>query len=636
MCGITGVVGYEGENAAHSLDAMLDLINHRGPDDRSTWFVDGCGLGHVRLSIIDLSAAARQPMVCNQTGNVIVYNGEVYNYRELRELLQSKGYIFQTRSDTEVILAAYAVWGRKCVHRFIGMFAFAVYDTEKQALWMVRDRFGIKPLYYAVQRGKLVFASEIKALIFGAEIENIVNLSTVKDFCRSRVVDASDETFFFGIYQLRPGHEMWVDISGDLKLLGQQQYYSLDDVSSRVTVPSSEKGIVDEIQSLLSDSVRLRLRSDVPFAAMLSGGLDSSCVGRLACDHLVEPLHTFSAMIDPPTPESQLITIAEEQLGSIPHHIKQTSTNFFDELLMLLYHQDEPFADGSMYAHFGLMRMIKCDGRSVVLSGQGGDEVFCGYQNYLWAYLAESIRSCHIIDAMRLAGLVSRRNKFPRYALLKNSLRFCIPEKGRSWLINNAPKKEDSILEKEAARAVVKRGNEVKNQSVFFGEYLAGLDYRTLPAFLHYEDRNSMAFGVEARVPLLDHRLVEMMACLAEKQTEKIFYGGRTKSLLRQCMEGQMDNQLVNQKGKYGFPAPLRAWLFEGEKKVRDWLEDLVPSVPFLHYQNVMKAYEVFVQTNGQKRLNTMWRALILTVWYHLFITRNLSASPPSHGSDER
>jgi len=625
MCGIAGIIGYTKDKAHQPLNSMLDLIQHRGPDDRDTWVTDGCAFGHVRLSIIDLSAAARQPMRCGATGNIITYNGEVYNFLELREELEGKGYIFRTHSDTEVILAAYAVWGRECVHRFIGMFAFAIYDAKTQSVLLVRDRFGIKPLYYTFSDSVFMFASEIKGLLFDDTQRN-VNLSAVKDFCRSRVLDASDKTFFNNIYQLRPGCEMWLNIEGEINRPEQKQYYSLVDASSRIKDSLQDATIVDEIRARLSDSVRLRLRSDVPFAALLSGGLDSSSVACMASRNLNEPLHTYSALIDPATPENNLIPIAEKMVGSVPHHNEQTSADFFDELLTLLYHQDEPFADGSMYAHYALMRMIKRDGRSVVLSGQGGDEVFCGYQSYLWAYLASKVRSGNFPEALRFAGISSKANGFSRNALIRNSLRFCMPKQARGWLINNLAKTGGNILSDDANRTVVQRGSGETSGGVFFSEYLAGFDYRTIPAFLHYEDRNSMAFGVEARVPILDHRLVELVAVIAATQPERMFSGGRTKSLLRQCMAPYMKSEIIDQQGKYGFPAPLASWLVQNQEKIRSYLEDFVPSVPFLNYDETIQCFRLFIDQRDAVMLNTTWRALIVTLWYHLFISRTLSA----------
>ena len=626
MCGIAGLIGFNKENAKPYLNKMLDLIKHRGPDDRDTWFDDACSFGHVRLSIIDLSKSARQPMRCAHTGNTITYNGEVYNFLELREELQQNGYTFRTKSDTEVILAAYAEWGTECVHKFIGMFAFAIHDKRKKAVWLVRDRFGIKPLYYARAREGIVFASEIKALLHDKSITREVNLSAVKDFCRSRVLDASERTFFKRVYQLRAGCEMWVNAIDNVTIPQQKTYYSLNEASSRIHNEGTAKTIVDEMKNRIDDSVRLRLRSDVPFAAMLSGGLDSTAVATVASRHLNEPLHTYSALIDPSTPENDLIPIAEKMIHSIGHHNHQSRDDFFNDLLSLLYHQDEPFADGSMHAHYSLMRMIKRDGRSVVLSGQGGDEVFCGYQNYFWAYIAKKIRLGELNEAMHIAKKASYENGFSRSSLLKNSIRFCIPTQTRNWIIANISKTEGNILSKDARKGPVYRGAMHDAEDIFFSEYLAGFEYRTIPAFLHYEDRNSMAFGVEARVPLLDHNIVELTAALARSQPETLFLQGKTKSLLRRCMQHSMDDAITYQRGKYGFPAPLAGWLLSNQITVKGWLEELLPTVPFLDYHNVMKSYKQFVETNAPVMLNTTWRALIVTLWYHLFVTESLKA----------
>jgi len=616
MCGIAGLLNYKSQDAVLSLNKMLDLIQHRGPNDRGTWVKENCALGHVRLSIIDLTAAGHQPMECTETGNILVFNGEIYNYLELREDLRSRGYQFKSKTDTEVILAAYWQWGRKCLERFVGMFAFALYDLSQNYVWLVRDRFGIKPLYYTKVREGFAFASEIKALLFGLDVKRKANLRAVKDFVVNRKIDANHETFFEEIYQIKAGHEAWISV--DNPRVNQECYYSPEFSQGN---DLSKDEITTKIKDMLTDSVRLRLRSDVPVGTMLSGGLDSSTITCLANEVSEnEQFHSFSSVTRPQTPESSLIETIEKCCQTVPHHNSPHAADFFENLLSLIWHQDEPFADGSMYAHFNLMALARKENVPVILTGQGGDEIFCGYLFYLYSWLGDYLKRARFIKWWKNLRHVSTSCEKGLVFLVFSSFRHILPLKFKNFLSRFRCNERTAILSQDAKSQAIDHTTAYKGCKGFKLFYLNQLRHWTLPGFLHYEDRNSMAFGVEARVPFLDHRLVEFVMSI---DWEMFLSEGVTKHLLRSSMQNSVPDAVLIQKGKFAFPAPLERWLFEGKGKVQKWLE-LSSEVPFLNHKMVRRSFEKFNSTKSKRMLTAVWRALVLTLWYHIFISGKL------------
>ena len=366
MCGIFGLIG---PSADHDVAAtMLRRLRHRGPDGEGIWRRGDVSLGSARLKIIDLSDAAAQPMTDPATGRVLTFNGEIYNYRELaREL--SGAYDFRTRSDTEVILAAYARWGEDCVRHLRGMFALALWDPVRRAVFLARDRFGIKPLYVRSDPGAFLFASEIKAVVNLGRIDAGYNETMIASFLCSRLQDTGRQTMFAEVTQVLPSESVWVDESG--VAAPAAKYWHLPPIGHETFDEAGASRMRDQVL----ESVSLHMRADVPLGCLVSGGLDSSAI---ACSvaHLTggQPLHTFSSVLAHTNDENALIPDVERAVHAIPHHVALQGHGFLDTVRSLIRFQDEPIADASMYAHFELMRLAREAGVRVVLSGNGGDE----------------------------------------------------------------------------------------------------------------------------------------------------------------------------------------------------------------------------------------------------------------------
>ena len=526
MCGIAGLIGRRPDGLA-VVNAMLDAIAHRGPDDRAVSRpAAGVVFGHVRLSIIDLSSAGRQPMT-GAGEKQLIFNGEIYNYVELRREL-GDSYDFRSRSDTEVILAAYDKWGARCVERLDGMFAFALWDARARAVLLARDRVGIKPLYVAsAADGTVLFASEIKALLANGLVGAKVNADRLFDFLAVRMLDHTTQTMFVGVEQLAPGTTTWIDVMDGSRR--RRRYWRLPNVPEKERRPLSA-GVVKEFRTLLDEVLEIHLRSDVPLGVFVSGGLDSSTIACLAARHYSKPadLHLVSARLVRPTAENALVPEVQRATGGTLHERYQTASEFVADFAGVLFHHDEPFADASMYAHYDLCRTARRAGVTVLLSGNGGDEVLGGYHFYLFALLGHRLRRGRLGAWSRLARRMAQENGYSFPRLLERSISYampqCLRDAGREWTARRSP-----LLRREFfkdGRLQFFRGYPGRD---LFSEYvLNGLERYTLPGFLHYEDRNSMAFGVEVRVPFLDHRLLEFAAGL---RPEALVGAGRTKEL---------------------------------------------------------------------------------------------------------
>ncbi|RJQ17495.1 MAG: asparagine synthase (glutamine-hydrolyzing) [Nitrospiraceae bacterium] len=627
MCGIVGTIGLPEGVSRELLPKMLHRISYRGPDDEGFWYGDFCAFGHRRLSILDLSKDGHQPMVNKITGDIITYNGEIYNYIELRSELQSKGIQFTSRTDTEVILWAYRTWGEECLGRFAGMFAFALYDAQRKSVWLVRDRFGIKPLYYSRVGNGVFFSSEIKSIVFESGLAYEANPVALKSFAGRRMLDFSCETFFRGVYQIEPGNHIRVDcMETGRDLLTQQRYYRIEDKIKPEY--HSHRLSVDTIAELLKESVRLHLRSDVPVGTTLSGGLDSSAITVLAHKKSDKRLHhIFSSIPVISTPETDLIPEVMKLVDARHHTDSPHGENFFQDLMQLVYHQDEPFADGSMYAHFRLMRLCRENNIPVILTGQGGDELFCGYYHHLYVFLGSLLKAGNFASWFKMSGKMRDwyNNSFSELALF--SLRHALPPSFKNYLINIRRDDGVRILSKDIRSAEIPEDTAYSGIGFYYHGYLNALMRWTLSGFLHYEDRNSMAFGIESRVPFLDHRLVEAVISVPP---EIHFQMGCTKSLLREAMQGTLPESVRMQRVKYGFPSMLSDWLLQHSDLVKQWLEEWIDNVPVLNKKEVFKMFHNFLASGGKKSLNPLWRAIVILLWYRIFITKQISTTPVS------
>ena len=546
MCGICGIVEHGRPAEAGTVAAMRDALTHRGPDGTGLFEAPGVALGARRLAIIDPGPAGDQPVASGDGLVQLVHNGEIYNYRELRAELAAHGHSFRSASDTEVILAAYLEWGERCVERFLGMWAFALWDARTESLFCSRDRFGIKPFYYRRDGIRLAFASELKAFRADPRTPLVANPGIVRDFLGRDLFDHSDETFFAGIAQLPSGHNLVFDRSG----LRISRYWQLEPPEGLPTDPAGE------LRELFADSVRMHLRSDVPIGTLLSGGMDSSSI---ACAvNLLDPTpqQTFTVFFDRPGfDERPWARAVVERIGAEPHWISFTPEDLVATLPAIVETQDEPFRSTSVCASWFLMREASRAGFKVVLDGQGGDEALAGYDAFFparYADLAASRQFGALARELRAhASVHGRRHakSIIRQAFLPSSLeQALVTRRSRSHALLHPDLAALPRLREPAFSAFPDRVRNLQLRMVE-GHGLAGL--------LHADDRNSMTHSLEARLPFLDHRLVEFCLSL---DGSMLIERGITKRVLREALSDVLPPPVSGRTEKLGFVTPEREW----------------------------------------------------------------------------
>jgi asparagine synthase (glutamine-hydrolysing) len=560
MCGIAGILSADPARiTAGRLKEMTDVIAHRGPDGEGSW-ISGTGLiglGHRRLSIIDLSGAAAQPMHY-QDRYSIVHNGEIYNYLELRSLLQSKGYLFNSRSDTEVILAAYDHYGADCLQYFDGMFAFAIWDEREKKLFLARDRFGEKPVFFYRDNEQFLFASEMKSL-WVAGVKKEINQRLVFNFITIGYTQNPanpSETFYNGIFKL-PARSYLV-----YHALSQEMTVSVYwDIKIENTNPINEDIAVRQFNDLLSASVSRRLRSDIAVGTSLSGGLDSSSVLAtiLGQPGFSGKLPTFSAVFPGfAKDESPFIRHMTDRFPVDSHTVTPQAGELIRDFEKLVWHQEEPFSSSSIYAQFRVFGLAAQHGVKVLLDGQGADELLAGYHKYYhwyWQELYRDDKKAFVLEleAARESGVDDRwswRNKLaanlPVYAGL------FLRKKRTARQRNNKDLSADFIRHFGVSYYDIPHFDKLSG-ILYYNTFMNGME-----ELLRYADRNSMASGVEARLPFLDHELVEFLFSLPSyfKIRE-----GWTKWLLRTSMKKVLPKEIVWRKDKTGYEPPQQAWM---------------------------------------------------------------------------
>ena len=626
MCGIAGFVaaGLDPARAGKALETMNELQRHRGPDGAGVWVESGgrAGLAHRRLSIIDLTTGG-QPMH-SPSGNVITYNGEIYNYLELRRELGEGA--FRTSSDTEVILRAYERWGEHCVDRLRGMFAFAIWDAGRQRLFIARDRFGIKPFYYAVADGSFYFASEVKALLpFLGRVET--DLPALHDYFSFQFC-LGDKTLFRGVKQLPPAHCGYVDAGLRVEI---RRYWEVHfDIDWRHT----EQYFVDELRSRLSDSVSLHLRSDVEVGAYLSGGIDSSLVATLGKERAANGrFQAFTGKFtgDEKFDESRYARELAREQGMLLHEIDITEDDFVSTMAKVIYHLDLPVAGPGSFPQYMVSGLVK-NHVKVVLGGQGGDEIFGGYARYLLAYFEQCIKGA--IEGTLHNGnfVVTYESIIPNLRTLQDyrpliqefwSQGIFDPRDLRYFrLINRSNTFGDivdwSLFDGNSSYEDFKAiywGDNVGRESYF--DSMTHFDFKTLlPALLHVEDRMSMAHGVESRVPFLDHHLVELIATIPSNVK---FQNGELKRLLRVAFPDKIPEAIRSRKDKMGFPVPLQPWLRRGGK-AREFVLDTFRSEKARARPYLSRGFDVerLMESEGLFSRN-LWAFLSLELWQQQF-----------------
>ncbi|MCE9599619.1 MAG: asparagine synthase (glutamine-hydrolyzing) [Spirochaetia bacterium] len=546
MCGITGIVSFtSSQNSGTDLRKMTDLIVHRGPDSHGYFEEGRIGLGHRRLAIVDLSPGGAQPKEFKNRF-VISYNGEIYNYVELREELKGLGHQFTTDSDTEVLLAAFAEWNTDALEHLNGMFAFAIYDKETGDLHLARDRFGVKPLYYFQTPNGFYFASEPKAFTALNDWQSVLNQTIALDFLRYGISDFGAETFFKNVFQLLPGHR--AVLPGGTQELRIKRWY---DVTGSGKFKGTFAQACEKFRNVFQDAVRLRLRSDVKVGSCLSGGLDSSSIvcqmnKLLKGTKAAENQETVSACSDIEAfDERPFMDEVIRTTGTTTHRVFPSFDRITEVLDRAVWHQDEPFVSTSIMAQWFVFEEARRLNIPVMLDGQGADEQLAGYSKYEGPFLLELILSFRWISAFREASELARKSGWP--GLIRAVIRNLMPA-AFHWLV--------SFLSIPA----------YSNGRIFpwmraFSLRQLGLNdlmHTSLPMLLRYEDRNSMAHSIESRTPFLDYRLVELSLSLPPQFK---IQNSRAKRILRESMRGIIPDRIADRKDKMAFVTPELLWI---------------------------------------------------------------------------
>jgi asparagine synthase (glutamine-hydrolysing) len=625
MCGIAGMASLPGKpipDLDASLEVMDGLISHRGPDGTATWRhpSNQVGLLHRRLAIIDLTTGG-QPMA-GRNGDWITANHEIYNYVELRDELGADS--FQTTSDTEVILRAYEKWGPGALSHLRGMFAFALWDAQRGALFCARDRFGMKPFYYAVVDGQFLFASEAKALLpFLPAIET--DPEGLRDYLTFQFC-LDGKTLFKGIRELPAGHSLTVH-GGEVQI---RRYW---DVQFAPDFDHTSPYFEESLRELMADSVRVHLRADVPVGAYLSGGLDSSIVAALAADSGQTGMMAFNGRfpIGAAYDESEYARALAEDRGLDLHVSDITVDDFVRDIHQVIYHLDYPVAGPGAFPQFIVSRDARAH-RKVVLGGQGGDEMFGGYARYLVAYFEQCLKAA--IDGTLHDGnfVVSYESILPNLA----TLRAYKPMLQEFW--------SEGLFEPMDRRyfRLVSRGNAYRDEvrwdelgpyspyetfrAIYYADNIEGesyfdrmthFDFKTLlPALLQVEDRMSMAHGLESRLPFLDHPIVELAATIP---ADIKFEGGRLKRLLHAAFADRLPSQVAQRTDKMGFPTPLSEWV---KGPAREFVTDVLSSRA-ASGRSVVDNRAVLASLDGEAAFGRgFWGLFSLELWHQQYHDR--------------
>ncbi|MEM4283796.1 MAG: asparagine synthase (glutamine-hydrolyzing) [Candidatus Caldarchaeum sp.] len=655
MCGIAGIIQLTNEKIHPKLCARLSqLLAHRGPDDEGFLLANmssgeyqifggadtpqevysasfpftpkvpihkaeanhrwDLALINRRLAIVDLSPAGHLPMSCEDHSIWLAYNGQIYNFVELRNELQQLGHRFLSKTDSEVILKAYKTWGTRCFHKFNGMWAIVIWDVPNKKIILSRDRFGIKPLYYWYDGNIFAFASEIKCLLeLGAP--RIVHEGLVYDYLTLGLLDHTNETFFERIKKLPPAH--FLEFHREERQLRLERFWDFDVSEELYSQEECDEKYTAHFRELFTDAVRLRLRSDVPVGSCLSGGLDSSSIVTVANNLILTTKQqdaqghqkTFSACFDDRRfDEREYIQEVLQATGAEAHYVFPRADQFLSELEDLIWHQEEPFRSSSIYAQWCVMRHAREHGVIVMLDGQGGDELLCGYRKFYLFYFKWLLRR----DKVRLLS------EFIRFASSWEILKTLNILQGMRY-IRGARYAQGiyTLLQPEFRERHVERVWPLSSGGL--GQRIkADITQFSLPVLLRYEDKNSMAHSVEARLPFLDYRLVEMVSSIPLDQ--KIRHGW-TKYILRQALKDVLPEKIRLRKSKLGFATPEDDWF---KRDLSSVIRQVFESPLFLnHYVHIRKLQDLYTKYQQGRTLYTsefFFRFFILELWGRCFI----------------
>ena len=620
MCGIAGCY-LTTEVNKERFEQMVDMIAHRGPDGRGTYYDGNLALGHRRLAIIDLTDQGSQPFYYGDR-YVVVYNGEIYNYIELKDELTKEGYKFDTDSDTEVLIAAYDKYGESCVERFNGMWAFAIYDKSKSQLFCSRDRFGVKPFYYYNQDGSFIFASESKQIMHMAGKQFSVNKTRLLEYLIRGVHDHTEETMISEIYQLRGGYNLLFDInSGKINI---SKYFDLRSIKqNKCTIDESIAAFKRDFEQ----SVKLRLRADVPVGYCLSGGLDSSSIVCMA-DKLIKDNNIginqesiSSCFTDKRYDEQEYIDEVLKKTEVKPNKIYPEGNSALSDLDDVLWHMDEPFGSTSMYAQWNVFKAAKEHGLTVMLDGQGADEQLAGYTGFYSVIFAEYLRKFRFVKfAHELKCYKKLRASTEKYVksykiVVEAMISAFLPRKIQKWgklhffyLRKNLPFEPQDIINTIYGIELYPANNSK--------QYILDNLKCNLSMLLHYEDRNSMAHSIESRVPFMDVNLAETAFSMPINHKLR---NGITKYVMREAMDGILPDKVKNRYSKLGFVTPEDQWINDNPEIYRSEIEKACDNLaPILRKDRVMNWYDSMA--GNVQRMDFMpWRIICASHWVKLF-----------------
>jgi asparagine synthase (glutamine-hydrolysing) len=624
MCGITG--GFwraNNQQISKNLAAAVASMRLRGPNDQGYDLhsvADGIvGLGHVRLSIIDLSSSGHQPMYSTDKRLGLVFNGEIYNYRELRTELSRLGYKFFSDSDTEVLLTAWQHWGRDCLSRLVGMFAFVIFDRKLNKLICVRDAFGIKPFFYTVENENFLFGSEIAAIKALKNKKVELDWQRAYDYLAHGDYDTSPRSFFAGVSHLMPGYTLEVDLNSGMVMQPVAWWQPS-------IIENNDISFVDATHILREkflDNIRLHLRSDVPLGAALSGGVDSSTI--VCAMRYVEPdmpIHTFSYIAkDRKISEEVWIDKVNKHVGAVPHKVFASYQDLASDLDDMIIAQGEPFGGSSIYAQYRIYKLAKENGITVTLDGQGADELLAGYQGYPGKRVKSLIDGHHYIDA---ANFLINWSRWPNRDL-SHGLKLSIAEMvhGKTYDVLRelngmkiVPNWLNGDVLQEAGVALryprqISSSSDDKERRLMKGLSF-DLTSGGLPKLLRHGDRNSMRFSVESRVPFLTTDMADFLLSLPESYL--ISQQGETKRIFRAAMRDIVPNEILDRRDKVGFETPEENWLLSLSEVIRiSILEDV--QLGFLNQQAMLTEFDLIVA--GKKRFDCrVWRWVNFMRWY--------------------
>ena len=630
MCGIAGIVAADRLRTDESarVRRMRDVMTHRGPDDAGLFADEQASLGHRRLSIVDL-AAGHQPLSNEDNSISIVFNGEIYNHAGLRPGLEAQGHRYRTRSDTETIVHAYEQWGDACVERLRGMFAFAVWDAPRRRLLLARDRLGIKPLYWTVVDGRLLFASEVKGILESGMVRAEANEAALPELLSTRYLSGT-ETLFKGIHRLLPGHTLAFE-KGAVTI---RQYWDVPAGGHVEEVSAlSDREAVQRFRDLLEEAVRVRLMADVPLGMFLSGGLDSSAIAALMAGMIDRPLRTFSVAFEERAfSELEYARQVSRAIKAEAHEIVIDDHDFFGALPRLIWHEDEPIAHPSSVPLYFVSALAR-EHVKVVLTGEGSDELLAGYGKYPRALVNWRAAAAYGVLPAPLRAWIADRlvpslpSRLARYAARSF---LAMPRTPEAMFFDNfaavGVKQQHTLLSRSLASGATVEAAYGPSRAYFDApngrstvlDRLLYTDLKTyLVELLMKQDQMSMAASIESRVPFLDHHLVEFVSALPPRMKLR---GFTTKWILREAMGPILPREIITRR-KMGFPVPFAAWT-KGRwtAVVRDVLLD-----PRSRQRGIVDppAVERLIEAHAAGRVeggDALWALLNLELWYRTHV----------------